>query len=593
MGDDAMQRVDLRAVKVGGEIGRRIDVTTHNNIMVLDADKDFLKPFQKPQKKGGYVGLGKLIDSLVRLAAYSGDDKVIARKKHVVDTLIATQNDDGYIGIMAPPSRMWPLWDVHEMAYLIYGLTMDHRFFKEQGSLEAARKLADYIVKRWRAKPDGVPGGGEITLHMAITGLDTALLALSDETGDVAYRDFLVKDRRIHEWNYPIVVGRWGDIGGHVYTYLCRCLSQLRLTRHRPGDARLGRATDKAWDFMTRRNGLVITGTAGDHECWHDSQAGTMNLGETCATAYLIRWLDERLRIEGDPTYGDVMERAIFNALFAAQSPDGRWIRYYSPFEGQRKYFKGDTYCCPCNYRRIVAELPQMIVYASKAGPVVNLYTPSTVPLRLADGTDVVVRQETNYPSSGKVTLHVEPATKKAFTLRLRIPSWCLEAKVAINGKAMKGLAKPGALHAIDRSWAKGDKVTLDMPMPIRLIRGRQAQAGRVAIMRGPVVYCLSPDQNEKLKQMVLRTITIAPDTVTGPSEDDSVRPGGTALTVEAWPPGSWYPMAKRTLKLKLTEFPDPGGRATFFHVPNPRAENFVDDELILPPGRSQKDLNQ
>ncbi len=69
------------------------------------------------------------------------------------------------------------------------------------------------------------------------------------------------------------------------------------------------------------------------------------------------------------------MDRTIYNTLFAAQSPDGRRLRYYSPVEGPRVYFEGDTYCCPCNYRRIVAELPQMVYYQQENGVTVNLYT--------------------------------------------------------------------------------------------------------------------------------------------------------------------------------------------------------------------------
>ena len=131
--------------------------------------------------------------------------------------------------------------------------------------------------------------------------------------------------------------GRWGRIEGHAYAYLAHALAQLQLYRVEP-DERLLRTTRRAMDFLTRHEGLVISGTCGDHECWHDTQSGTTNLGETCATAYLLRTLDDLLRLEGDSRWGDLMERTIFNALFAAQSPDGRHIRYYTPFECSRAY---------------------------------------------------------------------------------------------------------------------------------------------------------------------------------------------------------------------------------------------------------------
>ena len=119
------------------------------------------------------------------------------------------------------------------------------------------------------------------------------------------------------------------------------------------------------------------------------------------------------------------MERSIFNALFAAQSPDGRRIRYYTPFECSRAYFPGDTYCCPNNYRRIISELPTMIYYRAPHELTVNLYTASTAKVDLGGGLSVTVQQETDYPSSGRVLLKVDPSQPAEFSLRLRIPRWC------------------------------------------------------------------------------------------------------------------------------------------------------------------------
>jgi len=90
--------LNIDQVKIDGEIGRRIDITINNNALVLDADKDFLLPFKQRNRKGGYIGLGKFIDSLVRFAAYTKNEKVLKLKKHIVDETIKTQEEDGYIG---------------------------------------------------------------------------------------------------------------------------------------------------------------------------------------------------------------------------------------------------------------------------------------------------------------------------------------------------------------------------------------------------------------------------------------------------------------------------------------------------------------
>ncbi len=156
-GDDALKALDLRQVKVGGEIGRRIDVTVRNNLLVLDAEKDFLAHFRGKTTHEGYIGLGKLVDAAVRLAAYTNDEKVIALKQRLVEETIKTQEPDGYIGTMAVPDRMWGLWDIHEMGYIIYALTSDYHYFGQRRSLDAARKAADYILERWTQKPADWP----------------------------------------------------------------------------------------------------------------------------------------------------------------------------------------------------------------------------------------------------------------------------------------------------------------------------------------------------------------------------------------------------------------------------------------------------
>jgi hypothetical protein len=100
-----------------------------------------------------------------------------------------------------------------------------------------------------------------------------------------------------------------------------------------------------------------------------------------------------------------------------------------------REYHPTDTYCCPCNYRRIVAELPGMVYYRTPGGVAVNLYAASQAKLEIA-GTSVELRQETDYPNSGTVTLHVNPQRPVEFGLRLRIPQWAQNASLRINGRA-------------------------------------------------------------------------------------------------------------------------------------------------------------
>lgn len=576
---DNFTPLGLREVQVGGEIGRRIDVTIANNLLVLDADRDFLTPFRNKTGKGGYVGLGKLIDATVKFAAYSGDSRVLTLKQHLVAETIKTQEPDGYIGMMVPPQRVQGLWDVHELGYVIWGLLTDYQYFGEKSSLAAARRAADYLIQRWPTLPADWCVGTDVAPQVAVTGIERTMLALHRETRAEAYRDFTINTRALPDSNLSIVIGRRPGIEGHVYAYMARCLAQLELHRAQP-DQRLLGPTERALDFMLHRDGLHITGGTGQLEIWTDDQDGRGDLGETCATAYQLRVYDSLLRLQGDARMGDLIERTVFNALFAAQSPDGRRLRYFAPTEGNRVYWKTDTYCCPCNYRRIVAELPAMVFYCTRGGVAVNLYSAARAKLSVAGEVPLSIRQETDYPNSGRVRLLLEPARPVKFPLQLRIPAWARGATIAVNGQRVDEKVNAGTFFTLVREWQPGDEVVLELPMAWRFVKGRQRQAGRVAVMRGPQVFCLNPANSTfgNLDGADLGYIAIDPSSLGEPTPNDAVRPDGLGCVIRVWKPGMG--VGKKTdLALTLTEFADPNGKATYF-----RLRDFspaVDDELL------------
>jgi hypothetical protein len=607
LGADVLTPIDLRQVKVGGEIGRRIDITVRNNLLAIDLDHDFLAPFQKrtAQEPDGSTGLvGMVIDSAVRLAAYTGDERVVAVKNHLVEGIIKTQEPDGYVGMFDSSNRMWRMWDLHEMGYIIYGLVSDYQFCGEQRSLNAARKAADYIIQQWPTMPLDWPQQTHVAIHVAVTGLDRTMLALSVASGDWRYRDFVIKERRLSDWNQGIVIGRRDQIAGHVYGFMAECLAQLDLYRLQPSESLLA-PTDRAMRFLTDQDGMAITGGVGQWEIWTDDQDGRGELGETCATAYQLRVYESLLRLRGDGCYGDLIERTIYNALFGAQSPDGRQIRYFTPFEGRREYYFHDNMCCPNNYRRIMAELPTMIYYRTGNGLAINLYSDSQATIALTNGLSLAVRQETDYPSSGRVVIHLDPSQPVAFPLKLRIPRWCHQAHVAINGLSDQTSPAGGGFLTIEREWKAGDQVKLDMPMDWRLVLGRKRQSGRVAVMRGPIVFCLNPQQNVSLAKADgaglnrsnvvqfnngwvndlakadgadLNSLVIISGSLEPPITCNTVRPGGVACRLQA-SDEDWSTGEKGNLVLTLTEFADPEGKDIYFRIPD--LSIAVPDELV------------
>ncbi len=577
---DRMTPLDLREVTVGGEIGRRVTITIANNLLQLNVDGDFLPAFREGSRNGQFIGLGMLLDSTVKFAAHSGHPRVMELKRHLVTEILKAQEAEGYIGTFPPPGRLKSLWDVHEMGYIIFGLLQDHEYFGNRPALEAARKAAGYLIRNWAMLPPDWGHGAEVAPHVAFTGLERTMLALHRATGDSSYLDFCIRMRALPEWDPDIVVGRRPGIDGHVYAYLARCLAQLELHPLQPS-ARLLRPTQRALDFMTGRDGMLITGSCGQCEIWTADQDGRGDVGESCALAYQLRIYDRLLRMNAEARMGDLMERVIFNALFASQSPDGRRLRYFAPLEGNRVYWNTDTYCCPCNFRRIIAELPAMVFYRSAEGLAVNLYAPSEGKFILGNQVRTVLRQETDYPNSGRVRIHVGPDKPSTFPLLLRIPAWAGGATASVNGQAVPAPPLPGTFLELRREWKPGDRIELDLPMPWRLVQGRQRQAGRVAVMRGPQVFCLNPSPNQDLARLdgaELGYLALNPASFTDPAASDAVRPGGIACRVQAWKPGFGLG-SKADYELTLTEFPDPLGKAVYFRLRDYRVAR--EDELF------------
>ena len=571
--------IDPARVSLGGEMGRRIDLTIHKNLFALNIDNDFLKPFhEKKSALFDYIGLGKLLDATVNFAYYTRDPKVIELKNHLLKDLLSTQLDDGYIGTFPAGFRLRDIFDEHEIAYVIHALVDDYRRFHDRASLDAAQKLADYVVKNYKTAVAARDPNLVCTIDV-----ERAFILLSAAAGNPHYRDYILERDGLRRWNLPIDLvnaGQYSSGEGHAYAYMNRCLAQLDLYREQPGEKLLGQSR-RLINYLTKDNGLMITGTCGLTERFRNDQETQGDIGETCATAYLIRLMHYLLQLQDDTLSADIMERAIYNALFAAQSPDGRHLRYYTAIDGPRKYFDRDTYCCPNNWRRVVAELPEMVYYRSAdSGVLVNLYTPSSANIPIADDLYVQVRQETDYPSSGKVVIRVDPSRAADLPLRLRIPRWCASATVSVNGEPLADSPLRGTYCTIQRRWDTGDSVELNMPITWRMVQGRKLQTGKVAVMRGPLVFCLSRVRNPYLENMDLRQFKLDPASFGEPVANNTIRPNGIACQIRAWGPNA-DPAAPPDLRLLLTEFPDPTGEVTYFL--SARSDATVPDELCTP----------
>lgn len=593
---DKLCRVTLNQQELGGELDRRIRNLVYQNYMVVDLDRKWLDHFRNRTDRGGkshvYYGIGKVLDAGSLMAAYTGDPKVAARTQYIIDELVKSRDPDGYLGFwkVEPENRQDHInWILHEQEYINLAFVRNYRTTGNPQSLAHARVMADYIVKTFPTPQNPCYDAGEI----CTAGLPEGMLELYRVTGDRRYLDFAadvphgnnrgeVKLASLRTWEQD-----FSRRPCHVYVMLARCYAQTELHRITGEDNLLDMSRFMRNELLKKgEGGMLVTGSCSEGEHFTYNQNGRGDIGESCVTAYVLRWIDSLMRLEGDMRYGDLLERTIYNALLAANSPDGRWIRYFTPFAGERRYDTRDFFCCCGNYRRAVAELPQKVYYRTPEGGVaLNLFANSKKAFDVK-GQTVTVLQETAYPNDGDVKLTFSTGSPVAFAFQFRTPQWCEKITVRVNDEApaaIDPLRQKLGCYVLDRTWKDGDVVTISMPMPWRFLRGRAVQDGRVVLLRGPVVYCIGKDQNADLlkKCPEPRDLVIAPDSLGKPLRDDSIRPDGRKVTAKAWlnPDRSG-----EQVDVTLTEFIDPSGLDVYFRVPNladTSPVRIADDEIV------------
>ena len=282
-------------------------------------------------------------------------------------------------------------------------------------------------------------------------------------------------------------------------------------------------AIDRIWENIVSKK-LYITGGIGSTargEAFGDNYELPNETAycETCAAIGNVYVNYRMFLLHGEAKYFDVLERTLYNGLISGVSLDGGGFFYPNPLassgQHQRQPWFGCA-CCPSNICRFIPSLPGY-VYAVKDNDLyVNLFLSNTLTTKVG-GKAVTLRQETGYPWDGDIVLTVEKtAVKKEMGLKLRIPGWVLgevvpsdlysfaDGKetgyyVLVNGEQAQGSLGADGYFTITRKWRKGDKVTLHLDMEPRLVKANEAveaDRGRVAVEKGPIVYCAEWPEN-------------------------------------------------------------------------------------------------
>lgn len=420
--------------------------------------------------------------------------------------------------------------EFYNLGHMVEGAVAHYQATGKRNFLDIAIKYADCVCKAIGNGPDQkklVPG------HQIA---EMALVRLYLVTGDRKYLDqakfFLdargyTSRKDVYSQAHKPVLEQDEAVGHAVRaTYMYAGMADVAAIT---GDSSYINAIDKIWENIVTKKIYITGGIGARHagEAFGDNYElpNLSAYNETCAAIGNV-YVNYRLfLLHGDAKYFDVLERTLYNGLISGVSLDGGSFFYPNPLASTGGYSRKPWFgcaCCPSNISRFIPSLPGY-VYAVKDDHVyVNLYMANRGELKVKS-KKLVLEQETSYPWDGDIRIRVAQGTLP-FTMNLRIPGWVrnevlpgdlyyyddkqkLGYTVTVNGEAVGGVLQKGYLQ-IERKWRKGDVVEIRFDMQPRVVRANEkvtADRGRVAIERGPIVYCAEwPDNDFNVHNILL-----------------------------------------------------------------------------------------
>ena len=458
----------------------------------------------------------KWLEAVAWLAAEAPDVTLAQMADGVIAAVAAAQQPDGYVNSYFMFERAGERWqdlaNKHELycaGHLIEAAVAHYRATGRDNFLRVAIRLADHICDRFGpAGQAAVPGHEEIELALValyrVTGNGT-YLAQAQRFLDLRGRG-LVGGRVYHQDHLPF--RELPAPAGHAVRALYLNMAAADLLAE-TGEPALRAALERQWWQMTTRQ-MYLSGGVGAR-AGGEAFGGDYELpngtayAETCAAVANVLWQWRMLQLDGAARYADVLEQALYNGVLAGWSLDGLGYFYDNPLASDGRHRRQPWFecaCCPPNLARLLAALPGYCYSTSAEGLWVHLYVAGRVTTPFGR-----LRLETNYPWAGELTFTWETVARPGrVTLFLRLPAWCAAEDVELVVGDGQRLAvadpalqvRPGTL-ALRRAWQPGEQVRLALPMLPRLVVAHPhvtSLTGRVALMRGPLLYCAEAVDN-------------------------------------------------------------------------------------------------
>lgn len=473
-------------------------------------------------------------------ASYSLQTEPDPKLEAYLDTLISligsAQEPDGYLytfrTMNAPKPHEWvgaKRWEKdedlsHELynsGHLFESAAAHYLATGKRNLLDIALKNADLLVRDF--------GWGRVEKFPGHQVVETGLTKLYRITGKKEYLDlakfFLDLRGKPGHYNQEYsqshipVVDQHAAVGHSVRAaYMYTGMADVAALT---GDRQYLKAIDDIWNDVVQKK-LYITGgigATGNGEAFGaDYDLPNMSAyAETCASIANVYWNSRMFLLHGDARYVDVLERVLYNGLLSGVSMSGDRFFYPNPLASLGQHQRSAWFSCACCISNMTRFLPSMpgYVYAQNENDLyINLYVGSNSTINLPV-TGVNIIQETNYPWEGKNNITINPDKASTFTVKIRIPGWALDqpipgdlyqtdnltkkpVSIKVNGQPV-ALKMEKGYAVIQRSWKKGDLISVDLPMEVKKIKALDqvvADQKRFALQRGPLVYCLEGPDN-------------------------------------------------------------------------------------------------
>lgn len=450
-----------------------------------------------------------------------GDEDLLKKANEVADLFEKAQHADGYINShfsVIEKEKQWTnLRDWHELycaGHIFEAAVAHHAATGKENFLQTAIRFADLIGSRYGT------GEGQIPGYCGHEEIELALIRLHTATGEKRFLDlasyfveqrgqepnFFKQEQPNRPWQFGMdyfqshkPVREQDKVVGHavraMYLY-CAMVDLARLQN----DESLLKACETLWKDL-ERGSHYITGAIGSTR---HGEAFTTNYDlpndtaycETCASVGLIFWAHRMLQHDGHARYSEMLERVLFNAALAGMSLDGKRFFYENPLASQGQHTRQDWFfcaCCPSNLGRLLASLGNYLYSQAENELSVHLYIGSEVEFHLGSGVSGKIRQSGEQPWHAHQRFEIEVEAEKEWSLNFRVPSWSTGFALKINGEAVAPESLNGYAR-VQRVWKSGDVIDVQLPTETVRVQANPrvlADAGQVALQRGPFVYCI------------------------------------------------------------------------------------------------------